>query len=188
MVILGIDPGTSSIGYSIVDTGTDPRIRAAVAHSRPAETSGVAQVGEAEARILHAGVFRLDRIAPGERLIALHTGVKKLIGEWHPEAFAIEKLFFAKNTKTAMAVSESRGALLLTAALAGIRVFEYTPLEIKKTVTGDGRADKAQMEKMIRLMLPDAVKIRTQDDTFDAIAVAYTCYLKEFRNPYARYL
>ena len=162
MIILGIDPGTSSIGYSIFET-TEPRLR-------------------------HAGVFRLERIAPQERLLTLHTSVKKLIAEWKPETLAIEKLFFAKNAKTALGVSESRGALLLTAALAGITVFEYTPLEIKKTVTGNGSADKVAVEKMIRLVLPDAAKIKTQDDTFDAIAVAYTCYLKEFRNPYTKRL
>ena len=163
MIILGIDPGTSSIGYSILET-----------HAAP--------------RLLHAGVFRLERISPEERLLALHTRVRELIDQWKPETLAIEKLFFAKNTKTALMVSESRGALLLTAALAGIRVFEYTPLEIKKTVTGDGRAEKAAVEKMIRLVLPDAAKIKTQDDTFDAIGTAYTCYLKEFRNPHIRYL
>ncbi len=162
MVILGIDPGTSSIGYSIFATDNPPRL-------------------------LHAGVFRLECVAPDERLLTLHTNIKKLIAGWKPKTLAIEKLFFAKNTKTALAVSESRGALLLTAALAGITVFEYTPLEIKKTVTGDGRADKAQVEKMLRLMLPDAAKLKTQDDMFDAIAVAYACYLKEFRNPYVKY-
>jgi len=164
MIILGIDPGTSSIGYSIFD------------------------VGSREPRLRRAGVFRLERIAPGERLLTLHTSVKKLIAEWGPGTLAIEKLFFAKNAKTALAVSESRGALLLTATLAGITVFEYTPLEIKKTVTGNGGADKAAVEKMIRLVLPDAAGIKTQDDTFDAIAVAYTCYLKEFRNPYTKQL
>jgi crossover junction endodeoxyribonuclease RuvC len=153
MIILGIDPGTSSIGYSIFETGITPRL-------------------------LHAGVFRLQKVAPDERLLALHTGVKKLISKWQPQTLAIERLFFAKNTKTALSVSESRGALLLTAALAGIRVFEYTPLEIKKTVTGNGSAEKAAVEKMIRLTLPDTATIKTQDDTFDAIAVAYTCYLK----------
>ncbi len=163
MVILGIDPGTSSIGYSLFETHTPPRL-------------------------LHAGVFRLERVAPGKRLLTLHTGMTALIREWHPETLAIEKLFFAKNTKTALAVSESRGALLLTAALAGITVFEYTPLEIKKTVTGNGRADKAAVEKMLRLVLPDAAKLKTQDDTFDAIAAAYCCYLKEFRNSRVKYL
>src|SRR3989344_4273258 len=122
MIILGIDPGTSSIGYSLFETGTTPRL-------------------------LHAGVLRLERIAPADRLLALHTNIKKMIREWKPETLAIGKLFFAKNTKTALAVSESRGVLLLTAALAGITVFEYTPLEIKKIVTGDGAADKAQVEK-----------------------------------------
>lgn len=163
MVILGIDPGTSSIGYSIFETNTTPRL-------------------------LHAGVFRLERVAPGERLLALHAGITRLIREWKPETLAIEKLFFAKNAKTACAVSESRGALLLTAALAGMSVFEYTPLEIKKAVTGDGKADKTAVEKMIRLALPDAAKLKTQDDMFDAIAAAYACYLKEFRNSYAKYL
>lgn len=162
MIILGIDPGTSSIGYSIFEIGNPPRL-------------------------LHAGVLRLERTAPQDRLLVLHTSIKKLISEWEPKTLAIEKLFFAKNTKTALSVSESRGALLLTAALAGITVFEYTPLEIKKTVTGNGTADKAQVEKMLRLVLPDAAKFKTQDDMFDAIAVAYACYLKEFRNSYAKY-
>ena len=155
MIILGIDPGTSSIGQSILEAGASPRL-------------------------LYAGVLRLDRVPPGERLIALHQQVKKLINLWRPEAFAIEKLFFAKNAKTAMAVSESRGALLLTAALAGLRVYEYTPLEIKKAVTGDGTADKRAIQKMVTLTLPETRGMRARDDVFDAIAVALTCHFKEF--------
>jgi crossover junction endodeoxyribonuclease RuvC len=147
MIILGIDPGTTSIGYAIVHADANPRI-------------------------LDAGLLDIPSHAPEERLRDIHHGIQKLITAWHPTCISVERLYFARNVKTAIAVSEGRGVILLTAVLEGIKVYEYTPLAVKRAVTGDGRADKKQMQKMV---LKEAASIPPQDDVFDAIASALAC-------------
>ncbi|MEK7074274.1 MAG: crossover junction endodeoxyribonuclease RuvC [Patescibacteria group bacterium] len=156
MIILGIDPGTTSIGYAVLDC-TNRR----------------------EPRILEARLLSLVSVALEDRLMTVHGEIKKIITQWHPHAASVEKLFFAKNTKTAMAVSETRGVILLTVKLAGIKVYEYAPLTIKKVVTGDGSADKAQVQKMVRLILQEARALASQDDVFDAIASALCCLYQQ---------
>lgn len=156
MIILGIDPGTTSIGYAVIDCAN-----------------------RRQPRMLDAHLLSLALTAQEDRLIAAHNEIKKIITQWHPHAASVEKLFFAKNTKTAMAVSETRGVILLTAKLAGIKVYEYTPLTIKKIVTGDGNADKKQMQKMVHLTLPETLALASQDDMFDAIASALCCLYQE---------
>ena len=155
MIILGIDPGTSAIGYAVV------------------KSEGRTQT------LLLADLLHVASLAPEERLRDIHHGIMLLARKWKPDAISVEKLFFAKNTKTAMAVSESRGVVLLTSVLAGIKVFEYTPLEVKKVVTGDGRADKTQIKKMVQLTLPETHTLKARDDVFDAIAIALACCFKE---------
>ena len=156
MIILGIDPGTTSIGYAVLDC-TNRR----------------------EPRILEARLLSLVSVALEDRLMTVHGEIEKIITQWHPHAASVEKLFFAKNTKTAMAVSETRGVILLTVKLAGIKVYEYAPLTIKKVVTGDGSADKAQVQKMVRLILQEARALASQDDVFDAIASALCCLYQQ---------
>lgn len=158
MVILGIDPGTTAAGYAIVTS----------------EGAGGRTIALAE-----AGLLAVHSREPGERLLQLHESLGKLIRRWNPGAVAIEKLFFAANAKTAMAVAEARGVLLLTAVLGGTIVYEYTPAEIKKTITGQGNADKPQIQKMILLTLPETRRLKARDDVFDAIAAALTCHFKE---------
>jgi len=158
MIILGIDPGTSSIGYAILQT-------------KPA------------LHLLESAMVPIISQTPSGRLLELHTHLKLLLSKFRPEEVSLEKLFFAKNTKTAFSVSEARGVILLTTALAGVPVSEYTPLEVKKTVTGDGVADKGQVKKMIQLTLKETVTLKARDDVFDAIGVALTCfYRKRFEN------
>lgn len=154
MIILGLDPGTTSVGYAIIEGGREPRLR-------------------------DAGLLAVKSREPGERLAELHRSLASLIKKWKPGAVAVEKLFFAANAKTAMAVAEARGVLLLTAVLAGTTLYEYNPAAIKKIITGQGNADKVQMRKMVLLTLPEAGRLRAQDDVFDAIAVALTCYFRE---------
>lgn len=150
-IILGIDPGTTSIGYAAIERDRKPILR-------------------------EAGLIKItDQSAPA-RLKKLHYEILELIKKWKPEFMATERLFFAKNAKTAMAVSEARGVILLTSSLAGINVLEYTPLEVKKAVTGDGKADKIQVKKMVQLVLPETATLKAQDDVFDAIALALTGY------------
>jgi len=161
MIILGIDPGTTSIGYALLDCTN---------HREP--------------RLLEARLLPLVSSITEDRLLDVHREIKKIIDQWRPHAASIEKLFFAKNAKTAMAVSEARGVILLTAKLAGIKVYEYTPLTIKKVVTGDGSADKIQVQKMVRLILPETATLASQDDVFDAIASALCCLYQQGRSTF----
>jgi len=158
MIILGLDPGTTAAGYAVLA-------------ARPEALRAP--------RLYEAGVLEVSSPESGERLAQLHRSLKRLMERCRPEAVAIEKLFFAANSKTAMAVAEARGVLLLTAKLASATVYEYTPAEIKKTITGQGNADKNQIRKMIILTLPDARRLRARDDTFDAIASALTYCFKQ---------
>ena len=155
MIILGIDPGTTSIGYALLDCSAR------------------------QPKLLEARLVPLAASLPEDRLMDIHREIKKIIEQWKPHAASVEKLFFAKNAKTAMAVSEARGVILLTAMLARIKVYEYTPLTIKKVVTGDGTADKRQVQKMVHLTLKETTGLPPQDDVFDAIASALCCLYQE---------
>jgi len=155
MIILGIDPGTTAIGFAVL------------ASSRPP-------------RLVDAGLIPITAHDTAERLAQLHRGLSRVIASAKPDAVAVEKLFFAKNTKTAMAVAEARGAILLTAALARVSVYEYAPVEIKKIVSGNGTADKKAIQKMVALTLPETASMRARDDVFDAIATALACHFMEF--------
>ena len=106
-----------------------------------------------------------------ERLKALASYLDRLIRAHAPHAVAVERLFFNKNARTAMAVAEARGVALLCAARAGVPVFEYTPHQVKLAVTGYGKADKKQVQEMLRVLLRLERPIR-QDDAADAVAVA----------------
>lgn len=146
MIILGIDPGTTRIGYAVVNALK-------------------------EKVLLDYGLISIKSKGSAERLLELGKQLKKVIHKWKPEVLSIEKIFFFKNSRTAMSVAEARGVILLTAALYGLKVYEYTPLEVKLRITGFGRADKKQVGKMIKLItkLDNEVK---SDDVTDAIAVA----------------
>ncbi len=154
MRILGIDPGTTAIGYAVIEGGREPQI-------------------------LTADCISISHEAKSDRLRVLHERLTALILDWKPHCVAVERLFFSKNVKTALSVSEARGVILLTTSLAELTVYEYTPLEVKKIITGDGRADKHQVEKMIQLTIPSAKSISARDDVFDAIGIALTCFFKE---------
>jgi crossover junction endodeoxyribonuclease RuvC len=105
------------------------------------------------------------------RLLLIHSAVSELIDRYQPEAVAVELLFFAQNVTTAMTVGQARGIVLLAAAQRGILVAEYAPSEVKQAVVGYGKADKPQMQEMVRLILGlDAPP--TPDDAADALAVA----------------
>lgn len=155
MIILGIDPGSAIIGYSIIE----------YIHPRAA--------------LKTADYIDLTDVSLDTRLILLHKNLKAIIKKWKPEIAGVEKIFFSKNVKTALAVSEARGVIMLTTLLAGLTVFEYTPLEIKKMVTGDGRADKEQIKKMVRISLKETESLQLRDDVFDAMAIALTSAWRE---------
>ena len=148
-VILGIDPGTTGMGYALLDTRTDP--------------PGVLDCGLIDSR---AGTS-------AARLAAIADDIDRLIGAHRPRALALERLYFNKNARTAMVVAEARGIALLCAARAGLEVAEYTPQEVKLSVTGTGSADKKQVMRMLALVLALQHPIE-QDNVADAVAIALT--------------
>lgn len=148
MRILGIDPGLATVGFSIVDTDKNRmKLVTCGVISTPAHTSLSS---------------RLDRI---------FSDINELISTFEPDVMSIEELFFNTNITTGIAVAHGRGVILLAAYRAGIRVFEYTPLQVKQAVVGYGRAEKNQVIDMVRriLKLPAAPK---PDDAADAVALA----------------
>ena len=150
MRIAGIDPGTNTIGYALIEGERD----------RPS-------ILRAETIIIPA------RTAAPERLRRLEQALEERLGRDRPNAVAIEKLYFQKNTKTAMAVSEARGVILLTAHRHARSIGEYAPLQVKLAVTGYGRADKSHVRRMIRALFPGH-ELPRGDDAIDAIAIALT--------------
>ena len=148
MRILGIDPGLATVGFSVVDTDkTKMKLVTCGVISTPA----------------HASLSsRLDRI---------FCDMNELISTFSPDVMSIEELFFNSNHTTAITVAEARGVLLLAAAQAGVRIFEYTPLQVKQSVTGYGRAEKIQVMEMTKSILK-LNAIPKPDDTADALAMA----------------
>lgn len=146
--ILGIDPGYAIVGYGVVDF-TANRYRS----------------------LEHGAITTKAGMDFNRRLEIVHDGVCDVIARNKPDALAIEKLYFHSNQTTAMYVAEARGVILLAAVKAGIEIFEYTPLQIKMSVTGYGRALKPQIMEMTRRLL-GLKEIPKPDDTADALAVA----------------
>jgi crossover junction endodeoxyribonuclease RuvC len=154
MRILGIDPGFERLGIAVLEKDKTSR-KEVVLFSECFKTS--------------------PKLDFGERLALLGSEVKKIIKEYRPEVLAIETLFMTNNQKTVMHVSEARGVMLYEAACAGIKIFEATPPQIKMATTGSGSADKAQIIKMVKLLVKiDAAK--KSDDELDAIAIALTAF------------
>lgn len=148
MIIMGIDPGFAIMGYGILNYhGNRFQLMDYGAVTTPA-----------------------DMPLCG-RLLLLENELAGLIGMYKPDAVSVEELFFNSNAKTALKVGQGRGVALLCAARAGIPVFEYTPLQVKQAVTGYGRADKKQVQQMIKVLL-NLTAIPKPDDAADALAVA----------------
>ena len=127
-----------------------------------------------KAKLVDGGVIRTDVHQPlDERLIEIYRHIASEIAKTKPTVMAIEKLFFAQNVTTAMSVSHARGVVMLAGKLAGLEIAEYTPLQIKQALTGYGRADKSQMQEMVRVIL-GLKDIPKPDDCADALATAIT--------------
>jgi crossover junction endodeoxyribonuclease RuvC len=157
MLVLGIDPGTATTGFGLV---------------RETER-GELEMVQYGALLTPAGEL------PERRLLMLYRQLKELILLHRPDSAAVEKLFFQKNVTTAIAVGQARGVILLALAEAGIRLQEYTPMEVKQAVAGYGGAEKHQMQVMVKALLglPD---IPRPDDAADALAIAI-CHLHSDR-------
>ena len=153
MISLGIDPGTRRIGYGIVRTGV----------------SAANMDGSNSVEFVDAGILSIESKDDPSALVETKRGMDALIEKYRPES--IEKLFFAKNQKTALAVAQARGVILLAAREHGIRIREYAPNEVKLAITGYGFADKKAVLKMVRLTLRRN-DIDVIDDASDALALA----------------
>ena len=151
MRVIGIDPGTGILGFGVVDFSHrgQPQVVDVGVIATPAHTKLKA------------------------RLLDIYDSLNEIIDATHPDVMSIEKLFFARNITTAISVAEARGVVILVAAQHDLPVFEYTPLQIKQTLTGYGRADKKQVQQMVKLHLhmDEVVK---PDDAADALAAAIT--------------
>ncbi len=149
MRILGIDPGTATTGYGVIEEDDKGNL-----------------VSIAYGTILTPANSRVEK-----RLLTIFNELNKIILLYNPNEAAVEKLFFYKNVTTAMAVGQARGVIVLALALAGLPVGEYTPLEVKQAVSGYGKADKQQVQQMVKALL-DLEDIPKPDDAADALAVA----------------
>ena len=155
MRIIGIDPGTGILGFGVIDI----------------DDKGV--------RMIDGGVIKTPAHTPlDERLEEIFDGLTEIIAATKPTVMSIEKLFFARNVTTAMSVSHARGVAMLTGRKAKLEIAEYTPMQIKQTLTGYGKADKKQMQEMVRLQLGLA-EVPKPDDAADALAAAITHYLMQ---------
>ncbi|MBU6389656.1 crossover junction endodeoxyribonuclease RuvC [Patescibacteria group bacterium] len=154
MIILGLDPGTAIVGWGVIDTGAAHDISRAVC--------------------LGYGCVTTDKtMTDSQRLLAIASGVEALIAQYRPEMVSVEKLFFFKNQKTVMTVSQARGVILLVAERGGLMLAEFTPLQVKQALTGYGKAEKQQIQQMTKLLLK-LPAIPKPDDAADALAVAIT--------------
>ncbi len=156
MRILGIDPGFERLGVAVLEKNK----------------------GESKERVIFSECFKTSpKIEFAERLVLLGNEIKKVTKKYQPEMLAIETLFFTANQKTAMKVAEARGVVVYECMHSGMKMFEASPLEIKMSVTGYGKADKKQVMKMVKLLV--AIKnSKTSDDELDAIAVALTAFAR----------
>lgn len=147
LVTLGMDPGTAILGFGVIRGTSDPVL-------------------------VDVGVIETQPDSPmPDRLVILHERTSMLIERYQPDVLAIEQLFFARNVTTAIAVGQARGVVLLAAAQKGVPVAEYSPSEVKYAVVGYGKADKRQMQEMVRIIL-DLDHAPQPDDAADALAIA----------------
>lgn len=150
MRILGIDPGTATTGFGVIDKSS----------------KGL--------KFVDAGVITTSKdLTMPERLQALYQDLTELIAEFKPDEAAVEQLFFARNVTTALTVGQARGVILLALQNANLPIGEYTPLQVKQAVTSYGRAEKPQIQEMVRVLL-GLNSIPKPDDAADGLAIAIT--------------
>lgn len=163
MLILGIDPGTATTGYGLIE------------------------MTDKDFKVVEWGLIETTKDNSAEvRLVKIHEDLNTLIKRVKPDVFAIEKVFFATNAKTAIAVGQAIGVMMLSASYAGLSVCEYAPGTIKKAIAGDGRADKKKMQQAVRQHLGAKVRSaahkRTHfDNAADGLAVAL-CHILSTRS------
>ncbi len=145
--VLGIDPGTAIVGWAVLDCVSD-RVRP----------------------VRYGQIVTAKELSDAERLSEVAADLEEIVRLYRPQEAAVEKLFFFKNQKTIITVSQSRGVILQVLHGFGVRVFEYTPLQVKQAVTGYGRADKTQVQQMVK-NIAGLKQVPQPDDVADALAV-----------------
>ncbi len=149
MKILGIDPGMAIVGYGMIGVEKNKKIE-----------------------LLTSGSIQTDKkLDDSKRLLEIYNDLSKIIETYQPDCASVEQLFFFKNQKTIIPVAEARGVILTVLEKYNIPAYSYTPMEVKQVLTGYGRADKKEVEQMVRLSL-DNQQLPKLDDTIDAIAIA----------------
>lgn len=157
MKILGIDPGMAIVGYGLIETQND------------------------KPELLASGSIQTDKnLSDSKRLLEIFNDLAVIVEKYHPDCASVENLFFFKNQKTVIPVAEARGVILTVLEKYNIPTFSYTPMEVKQTLTGYGRAEKKEVEQMVKISLgTDALP--KLDDTIDAIAIAI-CHARSIIN------
>lgn len=148
-IILGIDPGIADTGYGLIEKGKGGKISC----------------------LAYGSIKTKAGMPMAERLEILHDELEKIIRKYQPALASVEELFFQNNAKTAIIVGQARGVILLTCRKNKIPIVELTPLQVKQTIAGFGRADKLQVQKMVKLLLNLKI-IPKPDDAADALAIA----------------
>ena len=152
-VILGIDPGLATTGYGVL-TGSE-------AHMKP---------------VAYGSIITSPKMSLSQRLQIIYDEVSAIIEEYKPDEIGVEELFFSRNVTTALLVGQARGVVLLAAQQRNLKLLEFKPVEVKMAVTGYGRADKRQIQQMVKILL-GLPAIPKPDDTADALAIAI-CHMQ----------
>lgn len=148
MKILGIDPGMAIVGYGLIETDNEKPV------------------------LIASGSVQTDKnLSDSKRLLEIFNDLSTIIEKYKPDCASVENLFFFKNQKTVIPVAEARGVILTVLEKYNIPTFSYTPMEVKQVLTGYGRAEKKEVEQMVKIAL-DTDKLPKLDDTVDAIAIA----------------
>ena len=157
MKILGIDPGMAIVGYGMIEYNND------------------------HIELLTSGSIQTDKnLKDSQRLLEIYNDLSQIVEKYQPDCASVEQLFFFKNQKTIIPVAEARGVILTVLEKYTIPTYSYTPMEVKQVLTGYGRADKKEVEQMVKLTLNTQV-LPKLDDTVDAIAIAI-CHTRGLNN------
>lgn len=157
MKILGIDPGMAIVGYGLIEYQND------------------------EITLLASGSIQTDKnLSDSKRLLEIFNDLSAIVEKYQPDCASVENLFFFKNQKTVIPVAEARGVILTVLEKYSISTFSYTPMEVKQVLTGYGRAEKKEVEQMVKIVL-NTEKLPKLDDTVDAIAIAI-CHSRNINN------
>ncbi|MFH1036739.1 MAG: crossover junction endodeoxyribonuclease RuvC [Patescibacteria group bacterium] len=165
MIILGIDPGTASTGYGVIKT------------KKGCKSTDISQLGNSLECLGYGLIKTTPDLSTGNRLKKLSNELSRMIAKYRPEILVIESIYFFKNLKTAIPVSQASGVVFLMAAKKNIPIYSLTPLQVKMTIAGHGWAEKEKVQEKMKKLLR-LKEIPKPDDAADALAIALTYFLK----------